>query len=220
MIRRSRPDLEVDSDPYRGALLLLLVDAFGVNIDRLVRLTGMPREVVARGIRRLIDNGWASQSENGPRWCPVPPDCRNFWLDVEVLLGLSQCRIAEDGSPEWAPVGEWIKDFEYQGARAERTGLHNTYRKIALHDPEPVIEAGEHEEESEPVVPAPAPRQSDFTVIESGDRTKAAPDSGFLGVPEAGDLLDSDSEPSDTSRARPNDAGVLVGDWSGANWLS
>nr|MBA2671058.1 hypothetical protein [Gemmatimonadota bacterium] len=106
MISEPRPELARESAEFRGGLLLLLIDAYGSNVDRLVRRSGLPREFVARGVRRLIDNGWMTQGDAASRWCENPPECRHFWLDVEVLLGLSHRRVSDTGETEWAPVGQ------------------------------------------------------------------------------------------------------------------
>lgn len=225
MIRDSRPELSEDSAEFRGALLLLLFDAVGTNVDRLVRRSGLPREFVARGVRRLIDNGWLAQQEanSETRWCERPPSCRHFWLDVEVLLGLSHRRITETGEAEWAPVGEWVKDYDYQGARSGAAGIHNQYRKVTLHDPEPVLSSESDDEESAPELPEAAKKNPDFGGAEAQPR-EAASDSDFLGSVPEGELLGTDAgeEEDRTSRDEParNDADLLVSDWSGANWLS
>jgi hypothetical protein len=225
LIRRFRPELAEQSDEFRGGVLLLLADVYGTNVDRLVRRSGLPGDFVARGVRRLIDNGWMAQPATQPRWCPTPPDCEHFWLDVEVLLGLSQRRLSEDGRPEWAPVGKWVKDFEYLGARSERMEIHNEYRSIERHDPEPVLSADEEDEELDsaaaPVadrfltVPEPRAREIAVRAHDSSD------DDRFLGSVPADQLLGADSSGSVPSAdPRRNDAGLLVGDWSSANWLS
>ncbi len=227
LIRRFRPELAANSDEFRGAVLLLLADVYGTNVDRLVRRSGLPRDFVARGIRRLIDNGWMTQPATLPRWCPTPPDCQHFWLDVEVLIGLSHRRLSDDGRPEWARVGKWVKDFEYQGARSERVAIHNEYRTIELHDPEPDLSTEDDDVELAAVA-APGPDHS-FTVPEprareasERPRPSAGPaQAGFLGSVPADQMLGSEAASGTPATSqRGNDAGLLVGDWSSANWLS
>jgi hypothetical protein len=217
MIRECRPELAPESAEFRGGLLLLLVDSYGPNVDRLVRRSGLPREFVARGVRRLIDNGWMTQGDAPARWSETPPACRPFWLDVEVLLGLSHRRVSDTGETEWAPVGQWVKDFEYQGARAENNALHNEYRKIEFHDPEPDFETGDGA-----VAETPVPADPEFVVLEARKRQpQATPE--FLGRVAADDLLGGGKEvtssTAQSSRA-PDKPQILVDDWSGANWLS
>jgi hypothetical protein len=221
MIGDARPELARESAEFHGGLLLLLVDAYGANVDRLVRRSGLPREFVARGVRRLIDNGWMSQGDAPARWSESPPECRHFWLDVEVLLGLSHRRVSETGETEWAPVGQWVKDFEYQGARAENNALHNEYRKIELHDPEPEFEGADASDGAAPAQAVPA--DPEFTVAEARDRPPPAA-SEFLGSVAVDDLL-GETEKATSSAARqpipaPGKPEVLMEDWSGANWLS
>jgi hypothetical protein len=220
MIRECRPELAPESAEFRGGLLLLLVDSYGPNVDRLVRRSGLPREFVARGVRRLIDNGWMTQGDAPARWSETPPACRPFWLDVEVLLGLSHRRVSDTGETEWAPVGQWVKDFEYQGARAENNALHNEYRKIELHDPEPDFEGPEGN--GGEMSAAATPSDAEFTVAEARDRQHPVA-SEFLGSVSADDLLGG-NESADASPGRPSGAPsqpqALVEDWSGANWLS
>jgi hypothetical protein len=219
MIRGFRPALSPDSAEFRGGVLLLLVDAYGLNVERLVRRSGLDRDFVARGVRRLIDNGWMAESGTDPRWFPTPAECGHFWLDVEVLLGLAQRRVADDGTPEWARAGEWVKDFDYQGPRHERVEIHNQYRKVVPHDPEPTFEGFDGEETEEATAPlAAVAADGAFGVQEPRDRVASPTLSGFLGDASDAKLLGANARPA--ADGTGNDAGLLVGDWSSANWLS
>jgi hypothetical protein len=211
LIRECRPELPADTPEFQGALLLLLIDTYGMNVERLVRRSGLPRDFVARGVRRLIDNGWMVPSGDALRWCEIPPACRHFWLDVDVLLGLAQRRVSETGEPEWARAGEWVKDYEYQGSRADPVSIHNEYRKIVLHDPQP--EERHDAPEKADAAALEVATEADLALEGPGDRTSAG-DADGLSTTTAVDRQ-SKSPPT-----LPNDAGLLLGDWSSANWLS
>ncbi|CAN5653311.1 hypothetical protein BH23GEM6_BH23GEM6_11860 [soil metagenome] len=218
MIEVNRPGLSSESPEFRGALLLLMIDEIGANVARLVRRSGLPREFVARGVRRLVDNGWTADARTASGWPEHPPACEPFWRDVQVLLGLSHRRITGEGRVEWAPVGEWVKDYDYQGARTGDLAIHNEYRKVTLHDPEPQF-ARDSEDGSAGNISSVPPADDELTVAVPISREEPADSPIFLGGTPT-ELLGGTNSPR-TGKKPPvaNDAGLLVDEWGGANWL-
>jgi len=219
MIEVNRPGLSPEGSEFRGALLLLMVHEIGANVARLVRRSGLPREFVARGVRRLVDNGWTADARTPSNWPEEPPSCEPFWRDVQVLLGLSHRRVTEEGQIEWAPVGEWVKDYDYQGARSGELAIHNEYRKVVLHDPEPVLV--DSDDGSSTGDASQQPRADDELTVAVPTSREAPLDAPvFLGGSPS-DLLGATNPPKPGKKsAAANDAALLVEDWSGANWLS
>lgn len=148
LVRSARPDLSDDSPESRGAVLLLMIPDTGPNVDRLALRTGFSRAFVAQCLRRLIDNALWFDGELPPYLRADAVSGPELWLDVEVALGRRLRRVGEDGRPEWARAGDWVKDFEYAGREPSATPVHTAYREIAPHDPEPV--APEPEDEADP----------------------------------------------------------------------
>lgn len=113
-VERARPDLDQDSPEFRAAVLLLLASEIGFNVDRIVSRTLYPRDFVARCLRRLVDNGVRVDGHLFTTWSGENIATDDFWLDVQVALGRSLRRIGPRGTPEWAPVGDWVKDFDFR----------------------------------------------------------------------------------------------------------
>lgn len=209
-VERARPDLPEGSAEFRAAVLLLLVCDGGFNVDRLAARTRFPREFVARCLRRLTDNGlwadgalWLAWREEGAR-------SQAFWWDVDVALGRRLRRTTEDGTPEWAPLDGWVKEFEYSGRAAPTQPVFNEYRYIAPHDPEPVAPSEADEEEGAPEgasEPGPAPLPP------------GSPRREILQLPVSVDWLGQRER--DRPRVEPTSSrgALLVDAWSATEWL-
>ena len=117
-IRRYNPDVDPNSDTFKAAVLLLAALEYGQNIDVLARRTGFDRSLVARCVRRLIDNGVWQSGRAVTEWSPADEACGSFWNDVAVAEGKMCRRAAADGSLEWAPAGFWNKNFHFVDAGA------------------------------------------------------------------------------------------------------
>lgn len=111
------PELLPGTAAHSIGLLLLAARSVGQNIDKLARLTGMSRELVARCARRLVDNGVWRDGHTIYRWVDDPADVEALRSDVAVAEGKLCRRIDELGEMEWAPHGYWRKQFEYVSAR-------------------------------------------------------------------------------------------------------
>lgn len=136
-IALARPDLTSDSPWWQGAVLLLHASSFGLNVDRVVRRTGYSRDFVARCFRRLVDNACWIDGELRANWSVDFLGSEAFWHDVNVALGNSLRRINDQGEPEWAPVGGWVKEFNYRGAARPEEPIHNEYHRIEPYNPDP-----------------------------------------------------------------------------------
>ncbi len=211
LIGRTRPDLPADAPERQGAVLLLLIPAVGLNVDRLVLRTGFPRGFVAQCLRRLVDNAWWTDGEPPVNGCADPLSCPSFWLDVEVALGRRVRRLNEEGRPEWARAGEWVKEFEYVRPQAVENAVHTDYRKIAPYDPEPIpssdTDSRPGEAEVEPETGPPASRPEVRAQLSS----KETPPPGSSGNGSAAGVA---RKPAAT---RPAD--LLLDAWAGAEWL-
>ncbi len=157
-VTRARPDLNAELPEFRAAVLLLLTAEIGYNVDRIMARTRYPREFVARCLRRLVDNGVQIDARLATRWSNEYLATREFWLDVEVALGRYLRRTGEDGRPEWAPAGEWVKNFDFRRGESD-TAAANEYHRIEPYDPEPAAPDAEatDAEVSEPDPKPPAP---------------------------------------------------------------
>lgn len=137
-IARARPDVDPESDEFGAAILLLLSRDSGFNVDRLSARSRLPREFVARCLRRLADNGWWVDGRVHCDWGEEGAAADHFWMDARVALGGLLRRTTTGGDLEWAPPHEgWVKDFEY-GARDTEREIYNRYRDLARYNPEPV----------------------------------------------------------------------------------
>jgi hypothetical protein len=207
--RVARLDGSGDQDtPARDmATVLLAAVLLGQNIDRLARVTGVSREIVARAARRLVDNGVWQQGHTVGRWVDDPSnDTASFWADVAVAEGRLCRKVVENGEMLWAPQGYWRKPFEYSGARAATPSQIVEYQP---HVDVPIQdlpywsgdEADEPEERAAPVppvtTPLPMPLESvpvwlggeqiedipeeGAPVAVGGDSTQLFPDAVWLG---------------------------------------
>ncbi len=185
-----RPGLSQESPDFRAAVLLLAVAETGFNVHRLVLRTRLPREFVARCLRRLAENGLWIDGRLQFNWLDARAESPCFWLDVEVALGRKLRRVRSSGSPEWALAGDWIKDFEYAGKGSEGKQVHAVYHDTSDHDPAPI---GAQEESQPGHEEAPRP----------SSKRKAGAGAGA---------------PAVCSGATSGEA-VMIGEWRGADWL-
>ncbi len=209
LVESARPDLSPDSPEYQSAIILLLSADIGLNVDRMVLRAKLPREFVARCLRRLSDNACWVDGEMRTSW-DDPPTCRNFWLDVEVALGRQLRRINAAGDPEWADIRGWVKDFNYKGMQGAKTPVTNDYYEITPHDPELVAPA----EDPEPV-PEPATGINPSFLWPGRLVPRPITDTAkWLGGSD--DVGDSSEETEEGASASGS---MLVDAWSGAGWL-
>lgn len=139
-LQRARPELSPDSDEYRAAMVLLVGLATSFNIDRIVARTKYSREFVARCVRRLIDNSIRVDGESVVTWSPENLADDDFWMDVEVALGRCHRKIGADGRPEWAPIGSWVKRFDFTVGEPKIGTPVNEYVPFSPYNPDPVSE--------------------------------------------------------------------------------
>jgi hypothetical protein len=133
-IRRWQPDLAVDTDTYRAAVLLLAGLEYGQNLDLLARRTSFTRAFVAKAARRLIDNGVWQGGRTVVEWDLGEQASSAFWNDVGVAEGKLCRRMNEDGTIEWAPPGFWNKSYQYDDDDADArldTVYHDAGRRTA-----------------------------------------------------------------------------------------
>ena len=116
-LQKRDPELQPGTPAHSIGLLLLAARSIGQNIDKLARLTGLSRELVARSARRLVDNGVWRDGHTVYRWADDLADVEALRSDVAVAEGKLCRRIDELGEMEWAPHGYWRKQFEYVSAR-------------------------------------------------------------------------------------------------------
>ena len=141
-VRRARVGLAQKDPEFQAAILLLMVSESGMNVDRLMRWTRLPREFVSRCLRRLTDNGLWIQAHVQFDWIDARAESPHFWLDVGVVLGRKQRRTINGGTPEWAPAGAWTKDFDYASPGSPKRGVHALFHDSTPLDPEQIA-AGE-----------------------------------------------------------------------------
>lgn len=115
----SRPELESNGATLAAAVVLLAAKETGFNIDRLARVTRVPRGRVARMIRRLFDNGVLQGGEMVCCWGDAPELDSTFWSDVAVMEGQACRRVNEAGEVEWAPPGFWRKEYGFVCSESE-----------------------------------------------------------------------------------------------------
>lgn len=112
MITGQRPDLNNQSPTYRAAIVLLVAQVVGRGVHKLAKVSGYPSEFVARCARRLVDNGVWPDGQPYMSGTTVH-DWDAFWQDVGVAEGKLCRRCNEFGQLEWAPPGQWWKDFDF-----------------------------------------------------------------------------------------------------------
>lgn len=209
-VQRVRPGLAADSPECRAGVVLLLAREAGFNVDRLVLRTGYPRSFVSLVVRRLADNAFWLGGEFRCDWSAQGAAAPNFWLDVDVALGRRLRRVAGE-SFEWAPLGEWVKEFEYRSAESALSGpICNAYRAAPEH---PVYEAVPLSE----AAPEPLRLVDEFGAEayeeEDEDEAEDADD-------EALEEDEAEEEAAAPAPRAPVAAhGMLLGDWASANWL-
>ncbi len=130
------PSFQPHSPGFSAALVLIAGRELGHNIDRIARITGVQREVVARMARRLFDNEVWVAGNTLSRWCNNPDDLASFRGDVGVAEGRLCRKVDELGRVEWAPAGHWRKDFTYVAPRNE-----DQPRAVVYHPHVPVPES-------------------------------------------------------------------------------
>jgi hypothetical protein len=204
-VERARPGLAAGSEERRAAVLLLLAREGRLNIERLVARTRYPRDFVARCVRRLVDNGWLGGGGVRCEWVADGAASRAFWADVDVALGRMLRRTGEDGRLEWAPVGGWVKHFEYSAPPAREGEVGNHYREIPAYDPEPEAPLADAPETpaADPVGPA-----------RERPRPRIAPPTAQLPRVRRPEL----DRPAASLPASPP-GGMLVDGWGKAEWL-
>lgn len=120
------PNSSPDASRFRAALVLLAAATVGLNIDKLSRVTALPRPFVAGCARRLVDNGVFRDGAFASPWAETGDHDRSFWNDADVAAGSLCRRITPEGEIEWAAPGEWTKRYDYV-EKVPRTGLAIPY---------------------------------------------------------------------------------------------
>jgi hypothetical protein len=101
-LRSVADDLPAGSERWKVAMVVLSVAHVPFNVDRLSGAAGVPRELAAKVVRRLFDNGISPHDVPDPVDAPWQED--TFWQVVGVAEG-SLLRRAEDGWVEWVSAG-------------------------------------------------------------------------------------------------------------------
>lgn len=157
------PTFQPETAGYSAALVLIAGREVGHNIDRIARLTGVERELVARMARRLFDNEVWVSGNTLSRWCNNVRDLASFRGDVGVAEGRLCRKVDELGRIEWAPAGHWRKDFTYVAPRNEdqpRAIIYHPHVPIPESEPLYYPESEEDEVEVEqPAAVVSRPRQ-------------------------------------------------------------
>ncbi|MEW5930013.1 MAG: hypothetical protein AB1941_21370 [Gemmatimonadota bacterium] len=151
------PDRSPMALTFRAALLLLAAREIGQNVDRLAARTGTTRSFVGRCARRLLDHGVWADGETVCEWGDEGPAHPSFWNDVAVAEGKMCRRVDESGAFEWAPVGDWIKYYEYRDP-SQPSGAHYVPHPRGV--PAAPVEwerAGGEEDSTAATEPEPAP---------------------------------------------------------------
>jgi hypothetical protein len=122
-----------------------------------------------------VDNGVQLDARLATRWWKDYMATKEFWLDVEVALGRYLRRTGADGRPEWAPAGEWVKNFDYRRGEPEPATV-NEYHRIEPYDPEPVAaeeaEAIPERPPAEPPIRIPLHQNPAAPLVESWRGTR------------------------------------------------
>lgn len=160
-IRRYNEGLDPNGETFRAALILVAACEYGQNVDLLARRTGLPRPLVARCARRLIDNGIWVGGKTVAEWAPEDPASGNFWNDAAVAEGKMCRRTRPDGSLEWAPPGFWNKNFHFLDPDAD-----NRLGTLYFDSSPPVAATPEIAEEDEADEPATIAAESADPVVE------------------------------------------------------
>jgi hypothetical protein len=150
------PDRSPMALTFRAALLLLAAREIGQNVDRLASRTGTTRSFVARCARRLLDHGVWADGETVCEWGDEGPAHPSFWNDVAVAEGKMCRRVDESGEFDWAPVGDWIKFYEYRDP-SKPSGAHYVPHPRSVPAVPVEWERADGEEELTAIEPEPAP---------------------------------------------------------------
>lgn len=130
-VRRLSPSLDPETVTFRAAVLLLTAVVVGQNVDKLARLTGYTRELVARCARRLVDNGVWKNGNTVRTWDDPETGPLAFWGDVGVAEGKLCRRMDETGALRWAPAGEWRKSYDFVPRQREE-GTSAAYHQAVV----------------------------------------------------------------------------------------
>ena len=185
--------LDPESPVYRAAVLLLVVQESGFNVDRLSRATGFSREFVARCLRHLVDNGWWVDGTSTCDWRRERATSEHFWWDVDVALGRRLRRVSAAGEPQWAEPSGWVKEFEYAARTSDTNLVYNAYRHIPPHNPSAVyLSPGDEQgDEVSAEAEAAAPPSSEQTTDDLQPETSQPPEPPvvprWLGEPDGED---------------------------------
>lgn len=113
-LREMEPSISRETPRYRAALLLLSLTSLPAQIDHLSHWLSIPREFVARCLRRLVDNGVLAQEGLVGGWTGDVMVEEAFWADVNVANGTWLRRHDSRGSLEWIEAGGgWQKPYDY-----------------------------------------------------------------------------------------------------------
>lgn len=131
----ANPALDPDSFTAKAALLLLVAERLGQNIDRLSRLTGCERELVARCARRWHDSGVWDAGQTVSPWVEHGPSHPSLWKDVKVAEGVLWRTTGADGTIHWVAPGARIEPQEPQSLDPVRPELYRRKRGAPASEP-------------------------------------------------------------------------------------
>lgn len=190
-IEALRPDLDPETETFKAAVVLVTGGIVGQGIHKLAAATGYATEFVARCARRLVDNGvWPDGMAFTDLHEGVGSDA--FWADVAVAEGKLCRRRNEDGSIQWAPPGQWWKEFDFVSKAV--TGGPVRYQ-LATIAPSSALKDELTEVEEEPELP----RITRIRPMVTNRVSPARPSSHHLVRPAAGTVVILGStESSDT----------------------
>lgn len=134
-LTEANPALDPDSFAAKAALLLLAAERLGQNIDRLSRLTGCERELVARCARRWHDSGvWLAGRTLSP-WVEHGPRHPSLWNDVKVAEGVLWRTTDADGTIHWVAPGARVEPQAPQSLDPVRPELYRRKREAPAGEP-------------------------------------------------------------------------------------
>lgn len=218
------PGLEVGSDEFAAAAVLVAGSEVGHNIDRIARLTGVDRENVARMARRLVDNGVWVSGNTVSHWRDNPGDVVSFRRDVAVAEGRLCRRMDEFGQLEWAPQGYWRKEFEYAGAKADLSSHAVRYHPhVAVPESECLYVPDEEvqEEDGPEALDSSAPVRAEAEVSREAQGLRRQPPSAPEDAPVwlGGEVRSPEPEDDEGDGWALEVPGALGGAEAGAVWL-